>query len=261
MSRERGRRPLSSTGRARPPRPDHAGVQRHLPGPDRRGPRRLQADLGGAAAVGLPDRHARRPRGGGPYLVSEALGWDVVPPTWLRDGPHGPGMVQVWQEPDPEQEAVTLVEEGCGAARLEARLRRHRRPRPAGVAGPRGLRAAAPDGGLRRAREQRRPQGRPRAGDGATATGTASTTASPSTSSTSSAPSCGAGSASRCPRTTWPRCSASARSCPASSATCSRCTSPTRRSTPWPRAAAGCPSAAVMPAPRGSYPAIPWPPF
>ncbi|MDX6375579.1 MAG: hypothetical protein QOD98_4567 [Nocardioidaceae bacterium] len=46
------------------------------------------------------------------HLVSEALGWDVVPTTWLRDGPHGPGMVQVWQEPDPEQEAVTLVEEG-----------------------------------------------------------------------------------------------------------------------------------------------------
>ena len=47
------------------------------------------------------------------YLVSEALGWDVVPPTWLREGPHGPGMVQVWQEPDPEQEAVTLVAEGA----------------------------------------------------------------------------------------------------------------------------------------------------
>jgi uncharacterized repeat protein (TIGR03843 family) len=46
------------------------------------------------------------------YLVSEALGWDVVPPTWLRDGPHGPGMVQLWREPDPDQEAVTLVEEG-----------------------------------------------------------------------------------------------------------------------------------------------------
>lgn len=46
------------------------------------------------------------------YAVSEALGWDVVPPTWLRDGPHGPGMVQLWQEPDPEQEAVTLVHEG-----------------------------------------------------------------------------------------------------------------------------------------------------
>jgi uncharacterized repeat protein (TIGR03843 family) len=46
------------------------------------------------------------------YLVSEALGWNVVPRTWLRDGPHGPGMVQLWQEPDPEQEAVTLVDEG-----------------------------------------------------------------------------------------------------------------------------------------------------
>jgi uncharacterized repeat protein (TIGR03843 family) len=46
------------------------------------------------------------------YLVSEAMGWNVVPQTWLRDGPHGRGMVQVWQEPDPEQEAVTLVPEG-----------------------------------------------------------------------------------------------------------------------------------------------------
>lgn len=43
------------------------------------------------------------------YLVSEALGWDVVPPTWVREGPHGPGMVQLWREPDPEQEAVTVV--------------------------------------------------------------------------------------------------------------------------------------------------------
>jgi uncharacterized repeat protein (TIGR03843 family) len=46
------------------------------------------------------------------YLVSEALGWNVVPETWLRDGPHGPGMVQRWQEPDEEQVAVTLVPEG-----------------------------------------------------------------------------------------------------------------------------------------------------
>jgi uncharacterized repeat protein (TIGR03843 family) len=46
------------------------------------------------------------------YLVSEAMGWDVVPHTWLRDGPHGLGMVQLWREPDPEQEAVTLVPEG-----------------------------------------------------------------------------------------------------------------------------------------------------
>ncbi len=46
------------------------------------------------------------------YLVSEALGWDVVPRTWLRDGPHGVGMVQLWKEPDDEQVAVTLVAEG-----------------------------------------------------------------------------------------------------------------------------------------------------
>jgi uncharacterized repeat protein (TIGR03843 family) len=43
------------------------------------------------------------------YLVSEALGWDIVPLTFRRDGPHGPGMVQLWMEPDPVQEAVTLV--------------------------------------------------------------------------------------------------------------------------------------------------------
>lgn len=46
------------------------------------------------------------------YLLSEATGWNIVPETWLRDGPHGRGMVQRWQEPDPEQVAVTLVPEG-----------------------------------------------------------------------------------------------------------------------------------------------------
>ncbi|PPF22084.1 SCO1664 family protein [Rathayibacter sp. AY1A7] len=43
------------------------------------------------------------------YLVSEALGWNVVPRTWLRDGPLGPGMVQLWQDIDPDQDAVDLV--------------------------------------------------------------------------------------------------------------------------------------------------------
>ncbi|MCW2844211.1 MAG: hypothetical protein JWN22_2127 [Nocardioides sp.] len=47
------------------------------------------------------------------YLVSEAFGWNVVPETWLRGGPHGPGMVQRWQEPDDDQAAVTLVPEGA----------------------------------------------------------------------------------------------------------------------------------------------------
>lgn len=43
------------------------------------------------------------------YAVSEALGWDLVPPTWLRDGPHGTGMVQLWREPDPARAAVDIV--------------------------------------------------------------------------------------------------------------------------------------------------------
>ena len=43
------------------------------------------------------------------YLVSELLGWNIVPRTWLRDGPLGVGMVQLWQDTDPEQTAVDLV--------------------------------------------------------------------------------------------------------------------------------------------------------
>jgi uncharacterized repeat protein (TIGR03843 family) len=43
------------------------------------------------------------------YLVSEVLGWNVVPRTWLRDGPLGEGMVQLWQDTDPDQNAVDLV--------------------------------------------------------------------------------------------------------------------------------------------------------
>ncbi|GAB3529876.1 SCO1664 family protein [Arthrobacter monumenti] len=43
------------------------------------------------------------------YLVSETLGWNVVPRTWLRDGPLGEGMVQLWQETDTAQNAVDLI--------------------------------------------------------------------------------------------------------------------------------------------------------
>jgi uncharacterized repeat protein (TIGR03843 family) len=34
----------------------------------------------------------------GAYLVSAATGWNVVPPTVLRDGPLGPGACQLWVE-------------------------------------------------------------------------------------------------------------------------------------------------------------------
>ena len=43
------------------------------------------------------------------YLVSETFGWNVVPRTWLRDGPLGRGMVQLWQDADPDQAAVALI--------------------------------------------------------------------------------------------------------------------------------------------------------
>jgi uncharacterized repeat protein (TIGR03843 family) len=43
------------------------------------------------------------------YLVSEHVGWDLVPRTWLRDGPLGLGMVQLWQERDPDQDPVDVV--------------------------------------------------------------------------------------------------------------------------------------------------------
>jgi len=46
------------------------------------------------------------------YAVSEALGWNLVPPTWIGDGPHGPGMLQEWREPDPQQDPVDLVPSG-----------------------------------------------------------------------------------------------------------------------------------------------------
>lgn len=48
------------------------------------------------------------------YLVSEATGWGLVPRTWLRDGPLGPGMVQLWQEPDAAQDPVDVVPAGDG---------------------------------------------------------------------------------------------------------------------------------------------------
>ncbi len=43
------------------------------------------------------------------YLVSEALGWELVPPTVLRkDGPHGPGSLQLRVEHNPDQHYFTF---------------------------------------------------------------------------------------------------------------------------------------------------------
>jgi uncharacterized repeat protein (TIGR03843 family) len=44
------------------------------------------------------------------YLVSEATGWGVVPPTVLRDGPFGPGACQLWiDEPEEAEELIGFV--------------------------------------------------------------------------------------------------------------------------------------------------------
>lgn len=43
----------------------------------------------------FPDGHLAH-REVAAYLISAAGGWDLVPATILRDGPHGPGSVQHW---------------------------------------------------------------------------------------------------------------------------------------------------------------------
>jgi hypothetical protein len=42
------------------------------------------------------------------YVVAKALGWPSVPPTVLRDGPEGPGSVQLFVEFDPHQHYFTM---------------------------------------------------------------------------------------------------------------------------------------------------------
>jgi uncharacterized repeat protein (TIGR03843 family) len=42
------------------------------------------------------------------YAVSRAAGWDVVPPTVLRDGPFGPGMCQLWIDHDTGVDLIAL---------------------------------------------------------------------------------------------------------------------------------------------------------
>jgi uncharacterized repeat protein (TIGR03843 family) len=47
------------------------------------------------------------------YLLSEALGWDVVPPTIERDGPFGEGSVQLFVAADFAQHYFTLHEDAA----------------------------------------------------------------------------------------------------------------------------------------------------
>ena len=54
------------------------------------------------------------------HLVSEATGWSIVPPTVLRDGPYGTGMVQLWMDADPRIELTEFVRRDLPALRRMA---------------------------------------------------------------------------------------------------------------------------------------------
>ncbi|MGD9101550.1 MAG: SCO1664 family protein [Anaerolineae bacterium] len=45
------------------------------------------------------------------FVVSQVLGWGLVPPTVLRDGPHGMGMLQLYVDADPEEHFFNLRDE------------------------------------------------------------------------------------------------------------------------------------------------------
>ena len=130
------------------------------------------------------------------WVISDHLGWDVVPPTVLRDGPAGPGMVQLWMEPDETAEdgpdPVDVVPEGsCRRATCTSSTR----PAPTTSRSPSCTRTPSRCAGWPSSTSS---PTTPTARAGTccrcrTATATGSTTASASTPRTSSARCCGAG--------------------------------------------------------------------
>jgi hypothetical protein len=50
------------------------------------------------------------------YLVGVATGWDPVPPTTLRDGPFGRGMVQLWIAHDESFDVIGAINSGDSPA-------------------------------------------------------------------------------------------------------------------------------------------------
>ena len=53
------------------------------------------------------------------YRLAEALGWSVIPPTTIAEGPLGEGSVQAFVDADFEQHYFTLHEAGIGQQDLE----------------------------------------------------------------------------------------------------------------------------------------------
>jgi len=50
------------------------------------------------------------------FVISEATGWDIVPPTVLRAGPLGTGMVQLWIAEDDQFDLIEAINAGRSAA-------------------------------------------------------------------------------------------------------------------------------------------------
>ena len=46
------------------------------------------------------------------YIVSNKAGFNLVPMTIFRDGPFGPGAVQLWIDVDPEIDVISVVQSG-----------------------------------------------------------------------------------------------------------------------------------------------------
>lgn len=61
------------------------------------------------------------------YLVAEGTGMHVVPPTVLREGPFGPGMVQLWVDTKEGADLVDVVEPSEVPAGWRIVLRAHDR--------------------------------------------------------------------------------------------------------------------------------------
>ena len=122
-------RPVS---RPRPPRatsssrPDHAGLQRDLPGRSTAGSSTSRSPGSGRCGTSPTARWpgARWRRTPSP----RRCGWAVVPTDLPGRGPHGPGMVQVWREPDPSRRRSTWCPPGpCpGYLRVDASTPRPR---------------------------------------------------------------------------------------------------------------------------------------
>ena len=54
------------------------------------------------------------------YLLSEILGWDLIPFTTIRDGPYGVGSVQQFIDHDPKQNYYTMEEWSADQLRVVA---------------------------------------------------------------------------------------------------------------------------------------------